>query len=391
MFVQKSILEIMATVIPIEFTVPILGIQIDLIALVTDPSSIKESIKGEVDKLYAMLPEEFQDFKGEFGLESDEYKIEQVFAYIKAEANKAMNALMTGGFSSIIDIFEKIWDLLGLPSFIPGAEFPIDIEAMIKAVVDEQKAKYLGAIEALGDDPSQAAKDALKEELNLGVVDGIENLEMFGFKILDLIGGTWDEAVDSAEFKINRLKEEMNEFKENWYAYLMKKWMETVQKFLDMIGLGALMDWATFTFCDFLTLIAFPKVLDLAFVGGITQIASSSSGSLTSAPNSAGVVATETSKAATDTTGYFKYTATAGQTVFAGVDENGNILEYDVTGDPLEAEVLIMRRISGVALEKDVNPIEITDYSTSAEGDTITLDDPVTVGDTITIVDLNGI
>jgi hypothetical protein len=44
-----------------------------------------------------------------------------------------------------------------------------------------------------------------------------------------------------------------------------------------------------------------------------------------------------------------------------------------------------------VALEKDVNPIEITDYSTNAEGDTITLDDPVAVGDTITIVDLNGI
>ena len=74
MFVQKSILEIMATVIPIEFTVPILGIQIDLIALVTDPSSIKETIKGDIDKLYALLPEEFQSFKGEFGLDSDEYK-----------------------------------------------------------------------------------------------------------------------------------------------------------------------------------------------------------------------------------------------------------------------------------------------------------------------------
>ena len=391
MFVQKSILEIMATVIPIEFTVPILGIQIDLIALVTDPSSIKETIKGDIDKLYALLPEEFQSFKGEFGLDSDEYKIEQVFAYIKAEANKAMNALMTGGFTAIIGIFEKIWDLLNLPSFVPGAEFPIDIAAMLKEIVDAEKAKYTTAIEALGEDASQAAKDALKKELNLGIISGIEGLELFGFKIIDLIGGTWDEGVDCAEFKINRLKEEMNEFKENWYAYLMKKWMETVQKFLDMIGLGALMDWATFTFCDFLTLVGFPKALDLAFAAGITQVVSSSSGSLTSAPNSAGTVVTETSKAATDTTGYFKYTATAGQTVIAGVDDNGNILDYDVTGSPPAAEVLIMRRIAGAALEKDVNPIEITDYSTNAEGDTITLDDPVTVGDTITIVDLNSI
>ena len=389
MFVQKSILEIMATVIPIEFTVPILGMQIDLIALVTDPSSIKEQIKADVDKLYAMLPAEFQDFKGEFGLDSDEYKIEQVFAYIKSLANKTMNAIMTAGFSSVIDIFSVIWDLLDLPEFVPG-EVP-DIETMVKTVVDEQKAKYTSAIAALGDDPGQAAKDALKEELNLGVIDGIENLELFGFKILDLIGGTWDEAVDCAEFKINRLKEEMNEFKENWYAYLMKKWMEVVMKFLEMIGLGALMEWVTFTFCDFLTLIAFPKVLDLAFAEGITQVASTGSGSLTSAPNSAGVVAAEITLSASDSTGYFKYTATAGQTEFAGVDENGNILEYDVTGDPLEAEILIMRRIAGVDLEKDVNPIEITDYSTSEEGDTITLDDPVAVGDTITIVDLNGI
>ena len=324
MFVQKSILEIMATVIDIEFTVPILGMQIDLIALVTDPSSIKESIKADIDKLYALLPEEFQDFKGEFGLESDEYKIEQVFAYIKSQAIKAMNAIMTAGFSSLIEVFESIWKLLGLDAFIPLTPLP-DIQALVKAVVDEQKAKYAAAIAALGDDPAQAAKDALKEELNLGVIDGLEKLELFGFKIVDLIGGTWDEAVDCAEFKVNRLKEEMNEFKENWQLYLMKKWMETVSAFLEAIGLGALMDWVTFTFCDFLTLIAFPKVLDLAFAEGITQITSISTSVL---PNT--INGKELSDITTSTEGFFSYVATQGQTEFTGADANGNILSYTV-------------------------------------------------------------
>ena len=318
MFVQKSILEIIATVVPIEFTVNILGISIDLIEFIKDPSSVKEIIKEDIDKFWKMLPEEFRSYGGEFGFSSDEYKAEQVLAYIKSQCIKAMNALMTAGFSSLIEVFETIWKLLGLDAFVPLTPLP-DIPAMIKAVVDAEKAKYTAAIEALGDNPTDAAKDALKKELNLGIISGIEGLELFGFKILDLIGGTWDEGFDSAEVKINRLKEEMAEFKENWQLYLMKKWMETVAKFFEMIGLGALTQWITFTFCDFLTLVAFPKVLDLAFAEGITQTTSTSTSVLPTI-----------SSVTVSTEGYFQYVATEGQTIFTGADSNGNTLSYTV-------------------------------------------------------------
>jgi hypothetical protein len=318
MFVQKSILEIIATVVPIEFNVNVLGISIDLIAFIKDPSSVKDAIKGDIDKFWKMLPDEFKSFGGEFGFESDEYKAEQVLAYIKSQCIKLMNAIMTAGFSAVIGVFEDVWKLLGLPSFVSLTPLP-DIPELIKGIVDAEKAKYTTAIAALGDDPSQAAKDALKEELNLGIVKGLEDLQIFGFKIIDLVGGTWDEAFDSAEVKINRLKEEMAEFKENWQLYLMKKWMETVAKFFNMIGLGVLTQWITFTFCDFLTLMAFPKALDLAFAEGITQTASTSVSVLPTI-----------SSVTVSTDGYFQYTATQGQTEFTGADVNGNSLSYTV-------------------------------------------------------------
>lgn len=381
MFVQKSILELIATVIPISFNVTVIGVQIDLIAFIKDPSSVKETIKGDIDKYWKLLPEDYRSYGGEFGFESDEYKAEQVLAYIKSQCIRLMNALMSGGFSELIGVFDTIWDLLGLPSFSDYAPIP-DVDVLVKEAVDKEKQKYNDALEDLGDNPSQAAKDKLKEELNLGIISGIEDLQLFGFKIIDLIGGTWDEAFDSAEVKINRLKEEMAEFKENYQTYLMKKWLETVAKFLNMIGLGAITQWITFTFCDFLKLVGFPTALNLAFAEGITQTPSTYTSVL---PNdTSGTVSTE---------GYFRYTATAGQTVITGVDENGNILDYDITGTipNLSADIKIFRRIANVALETGVNPIEITDYSTNFAGDTITLDDPITVGDIITIIDLNAI
>ena len=329
MFVQKSILEIIATVVPIEFNVNVLGISIDLIAFIKDPSSVKDEIKGDIDKFWKMLPDEFKSYGGEFGFESDEYKAEQVLAYIKSQCIKLMNAIMTAGFSAVIGVFEDVWKLLGLPSFVSLTPLP-DIETMVKEAADGEKEKYTTALAELGDDPSQEAKDALKEELNLGIIKGIEDLELFGFKVIDLIGGTWDEAFDSAEVKINRLKEEMAEFKENWQLYLMKKWMEIVAKFFEMIGLGALTQWITFTFCDFLTLVGFPKALDLAFVTGITQITSTSTSVLPTISS----VTTPTEGSYNGTsytmTDFFEYVATEGQTEFSGADANGNTLSYTV-------------------------------------------------------------
>ena len=54
--------------------------------------------------------------------------------------------------------------------------------------------------------------------------------------------------------------------------------MEKVTAFFDAIGLGALTQWLTFTFCDFLTLIGFPKTI--ALPNSITEVVNSVESSL---------------------------------------------------------------------------------------------------------------
>ena len=83
------------------------------------------------------------------------------------------------------------------------------------------------------------------------------------FKLTDLLGGEFNDKVEIPEFKKERLLKKAREFVEEWQTYLIKTWMEKVTAFFDAIGLGALTQWLTFTFCDFLTLIGFPKTIDL--------------------------------------------------------------------------------------------------------------------------------
>ena len=54
--------------------------------------------------------------------------------------------------------------------------------------------------------------------------------------------------------------------------------MQKVTAFFDAIGLGALTQWITFTFCDFLTIIGFPKTI--ALPDSVTTVVSSVESSL---------------------------------------------------------------------------------------------------------------
>ena len=85
-----------------------------------------------------------------------------------------------------------------------------------------------------------------------------------------LIGGKIEESIETAERKIERLMEAARDFGANWPRYLLVKWMEIVTKFFETIGLGALVQWITFTFCDFLNILGFPKTIDLSFSEDIT-------------------------------------------------------------------------------------------------------------------------
>lgn len=225
MYVQQKILELIHTLFPIDFNVTILGISIDIIEFLKDPSSIRNSLElEEIDSIYDLIPDEYKVWDK---FETADFKKESVINYIRSEVAKKMNLLMHGGFTGLIDLFDEIWSALGLPS-LPALE-TLDLEALIK--------------------------DKTTEEL--------ESISIFGYSLNDLLGGEFDNNVDIDEYNKERLLKRAREFAEEWQTYLIKKWMEKVTSFFDAIGLGALTQWITFTFCDFLTIVGFPTTIDL--------------------------------------------------------------------------------------------------------------------------------
>jgi hypothetical protein len=225
MYVEKKILELINSLIPIEFNVTILGITINIIDFLEDPSSIRDSLElEEIDSIYDLIPDEYKVWDK---FETADFKKESVINYIRSEVAKKMNLLLHGGFTDLIGEFQEIWDALGLPT-IPVLE-ELDLETLIR--------------------------DKTTEEL--------ESISIFGYSLNDLLGGEFDNNVDIDEYNKERLLKRAREFKEEWQTYLIKKWMEKVTAFFDAIGLGALTEWTTFTFCDFLTIIGFPTTIDL--------------------------------------------------------------------------------------------------------------------------------
>ena len=225
MYVQQKILELIHTLFPIDFNVTILGISINIIEFLKDPSSIRNSLElEEIDSIYDLIPDEYKVWDK---FETPDFKKESVINYIRSEVAKKMNLLMHGGFTGLIDLFDEIWSALGLPS-LPALE-TLDLEALIK--------------------------DKTTKEL--------ESISIFGYSLNDLLGGEFDNNVDIDEYNKERLLKRAREFAEEWQTYLIKKWMEKVTSFFDAIGLGALTQWTTFTFCNFLTIIGFPTTIQL--------------------------------------------------------------------------------------------------------------------------------
>tara|TARA_B100001094_G_scaffold38698_1_gene33047 strand:- start:714 stop:1709 length:996 start_codon:yes stop_codon:yes gene_type:complete len=240
MYVQQKILELINTIFPISFNVTILGIQIDILEFLSNPNSVLDNLKlEEIDSVYDLIPDEYKVWNK---FETADFKKESVRNYLRSEVAKKMNLLLHGGFTGLIGMFDEIWDTLGLPT-IPALE-TLDLEALIR--------------------------DKTAEEL--------EQLQIFGFKLKDLLGGDFDDNVEIPEFSKERLLKRAREFAEEWQTYLIKTWMQKVTSFFDAIGLGALTQWITFTFCDFLTIIGFPKTI--ALPDSVTTIVSTVESSL---------------------------------------------------------------------------------------------------------------
>jgi len=287
LYVQQKILELLSKLVPIDFIINVLGLSIDILKIFTpegiedikkqltgmsddmvakiqalkdDLTITDEELQAElnkladirkeiVDKFWGMLPESYRLFGGDFGLDTLELKVEAVWSYIRGKINGGMTGLLTDAFEALIKLFKIPWDLLGLPD-IPIPLPDLSVESILQAIINAWKKK----------------KDATYAEL----IEELESVSLAGFSLIDLIGGKIEESIESAEKRINRLMEAARDFGENWPRYLLTKWMELVTKFFENIGLGALVEFITFTFCDFLNLLGFPKTIDLSFSEHIT-------------------------------------------------------------------------------------------------------------------------
>ena len=291
MYVQQKILELISKLVPIDFVIPVLGLKIDILKIFTAEGvdDIKKQLSGMTDdmknkiqalkddltlspgdlqkelqklaelraeitdKFWALLPDSYKLFGGDFGLSSIELKVETIWSYIRSKLNGGMTGLLADAFKALIKLFKIPWDLLGLPD-IPLPLPDLNVESILQAIIDAWKKKV---------EQGKATYADLIEEL--------ESVKLAGFDLLSLIGGKIEESIETAERKIERLMEAARDFGANWPRYLLVKWMEIVTKFFETIGLGAIVEFITFTFCDFLNILGFPKTIDLSFSEDITE------------------------------------------------------------------------------------------------------------------------
>jgi hypothetical protein len=284
-FIPVKMLELISSVIPVSFSVSVMGISVDLLRILEkdEQESIKKQITDEVDKYYALVPEGYQYYKGEFGIECDEWKGKLTWAYFKNELVKWCTNLLQAAFGALIDAFKEIWDTLGLPSLPALLEF--DVETFIRAQIDAFKEQALGELasleaqlEQLKVDVETLAEDAKKDAeekiakleddivnftINGFIVDQLKDVSLFGMSLLDIIGGDIETNVLCPEDQINELVRAARDWFAQWQKELIFMWIKKIKSFLDAIGLGAILDFLVLTFCDVLELIGIPTSFEL--------------------------------------------------------------------------------------------------------------------------------
>ena len=274
----------------------------DMLVSIDDLYKLKDEF---VDKFFQMVPEEFRQFDGEFGVLDNKAKAKIVWNYIKTEVKKYMQNTLTAVFDKLIGIFDKIWDLLGLPD-LPFSELlkimTFDIKALIDGAIKALKEQWEKLKDSLQTDIGKLNRKIkkLKEELadpDISMEDHIakteelekliqekkdlENklieeggkfrsiikekilgLELFGFSIKSILGEIKSTAA-SIEEEISEMLLALEDFKLNWHKKIMFDWVKIIKKFLSAIGLGGIFEFVFLTWCDFLKLIGMPFSIDL--------------------------------------------------------------------------------------------------------------------------------
>lgn len=274
-FIPVKMMEMISKIIPVEFTVNVLGIDIDVLKIFTEDEQnrIRQQIEDDIDKFYNMVESEYQYYKGEFGLVCDEYKAKLTWQYIKSEIMDWVTNSLFKLFDKLIGKFKEIWDALGLPDLPVPLSF--DVASWIRAQVDAAKKKMDREIQRIEDQAEQLQEDienfdAQKEigKVKQQMVDEVMDLSIplpspFDISLKEIMGGDIDKTVISIEQEIDKLVTAARDWKTITMKELLNIWIKKIKKFLDAIGLGKLLDFLTLTFCDVLELLGVPTSFDI--------------------------------------------------------------------------------------------------------------------------------
>lgn len=239
-YVMGKMLEIISNVIPVTLSINVLGIAVDIVKIFTDKEYVQElktQIADDIDAFIDSIESSFQTFTGRYGYDSLALKVEAVWSNFMSLLNGGLLNLLYDKLKVLISTFQSTWNSLGLPA-IPDLT-SIDIPGFIDSILN---------------DLESTAEEKISQ---------LENLTILGYNVLTMIGGEIQDKITNPERTIDRIVEAMRNFATDFPKKLILEWMDLVTSFFNAIGLSALVEWITFTFCDFMNLIGIPTTITL--------------------------------------------------------------------------------------------------------------------------------
>lgn len=262
-YIPAKILEIITSLVPVDFNLTLFGIKINILKIFTAEEQAK--VQAQIVEKIDSIKFDFEKFTGEFSIKCDEWRAKMTWQYIKVEIIKYLTNTAHAVFGKLIKIFEEIWDLLGLDALV--SLLTLNFEELINNGLESIKKRY-------GDLKERTIEEI--KEFKQECRDFLDTFTIGGFDILKMIGGDIRSNVESFEQEIAEKIVAIKEFEANWQKKLLFEWVKKVKKFFDAIGIGKIFDFLMLTFCDFLTLMGFPKSIDLNIpaIGGVLAVSS---------------------------------------------------------------------------------------------------------------------
>ena len=285
-YIPVKMMELISDIIPVSFNISVMGVSVDLLKILErdEQTRIKNQISENLDSFYGMIPESFQYYKGEFGVLCNEWKAQLTWDYFKNEVIKMCTDTLHSLFGKLIEKFQDIWDALGLPSLPALLEFDVagwieeqiytiknsaknrlkTMEEELKSLENEVKTLVGDAKTAIQERISALELDIQNFSVNKTIIAMLTDLELFGLNLLDVLGGDVETNVLIGEVQIEELVRAARDWFAQYRKELINQWIEKVTAFFEAIGLTALVDLLTLTFCDVIKLFGVPMTIDLA-------------------------------------------------------------------------------------------------------------------------------